>query len=134
MTAPATELERRPMAGRVGSPPCLQAGFRRNSCPIFTIGQPTLIVRKTPADRQGEGRARARHHDNTPHVENESDLRHDAHIDCPGHADYIKNMIAGASQMDGAILLVDGTEGAARQTIEHVLLARQVNVGHMVVS
>jgi elongation factor Tu len=70
---------------------------------------------------------------NTSHVEYESDCRHYAHIDCPGHADYIKNMITGASQMDGAILLVDGTEGAARQTIEHVLLARQVNVGHMVV-
>jgi len=69
---------------------------------------------------------------NTSHVEYESDRRHYAHIDCPGHADYIKNMITGASQMDGAILLVDGTEGAARQTIEHVLLARQVNVGHMV--
>jgi elongation factor Tu len=70
---------------------------------------------------------------NTSHVEYESNVRHYAHIDCPGHADYIKNMITGASQMDGAILLVDGTEGAARQTIEHVLLARQVNVGHMVV-
>jgi len=70
---------------------------------------------------------------NTSHVEYESDSRHYAHIDCPGHADYIKNMITGASQMDGAILLVDGTEGAARQTIEHVLLARQVNVGQMVV-
>ena len=70
---------------------------------------------------------------NTSHVEYESERRHYAHIDCPGHADYIKNMITGASQMDGAILLVDGTEGAARQTIEHVLLARQVNVGHMVV-
>jgi len=70
---------------------------------------------------------------NTSHVEYESDRRHYAHIDCPGHADYIKNMITGASQMDGAILLVDGTEGAARQTIEHVLLARQVNVGHMAV-
>jgi elongation factor Tu len=70
---------------------------------------------------------------NASHVEYESDRRHYAHIDCPGHADYIKNMITGASQMDGAILLVDGNEGAARQTIEHVLLARQVNVGHMVV-
>ena len=70
---------------------------------------------------------------NTSHVEYESERRHYAHIDCPGHADYIKNMITGASQMDGAILLVDGTEGAAKQTIEHVLLARQVNVGHMVV-
>ena len=55
---------------------------------------------------------------NTTHVEYESDKRHYAHIDCPGHADYIKNMITGASQMDAAILLVDGTEGAAKQTIE----------------
>lgn len=70
---------------------------------------------------------------NTSHVEYESELRHYAHIDCPGHADYVKNMIVGASQMDGAILLVDGTEGAARQTVEHVLLARQVDVRHIVV-
>ena len=70
---------------------------------------------------------------NTSHVEYESDSRHYAHIDCPGHADYIKNMITGASQMDGAILLVDGTEGAAKQTIEHILLARQVNVENLVV-
>lgn len=70
---------------------------------------------------------------NTTHVEYESEQRHYAHIDCPGHADYIKNMITGASQMDGAVLLVDGTEGAAKQTIEHILLARQVNVEHIIV-
>ena len=70
---------------------------------------------------------------NTSHVEYESETRTYAHIDCPGHADYVKNMITGASQMDGAILLIDGTEGAAKQTIEHVLLARQVNVANMVV-
>ncbi|MDB5469451.1 MAG: translation elongation factor Tu [Caulobacter sp.] len=70
---------------------------------------------------------------NTTHVEYESESRHYAHIDCPGHADYVKNMITGASQMDGAILLVDATKGAAKQTIEHVLLARQVGVRHMVV-
>jgi elongation factor Tu len=70
---------------------------------------------------------------NTSHVEYESEQRHYAHIDCPGHADYVKNMIVGASQMDGAILLVDGTEGAAKQTVEHVLLARQVAVRHIVV-
>ncbi|MEM8802845.1 MAG: GTP-binding protein, partial [Pseudomonadota bacterium] len=70
---------------------------------------------------------------NTSHVVYESDARVYAHIDCPGHADYVKNMITGASQMDGAILLVDGTEGAAKQTIEHILLARQVDVAHMVV-
>src|SRR3569623_1632823 len=70
---------------------------------------------------------------NTSHVEYESDVRHYAHIDCPGHADYVKNMITGASQMDGAILLVDATKGAAKQTVEHILLARQVNDRHMVV-
>lgn len=70
---------------------------------------------------------------NTSHVTYDSETRRYAHIDCPGHADYVKNMITGASQMDGAILLVDGTEGAAKQTIEHILLARQVNVEHMVV-
>jgi elongation factor Tu len=67
------------------------------------------------------------------HVEYESASRHYAHIDCPGHADYVKNMITGASQMDGAILLVDGSQGAERQTREHVLLARQVGVEHLVV-
>ena len=70
---------------------------------------------------------------NTSHVTYDSETRTYAHIDCPGHADYVKNMITGASQMDGAILLVDGTEGAAKQTIEHILLARQVNVDRMVV-
>jgi elongation factor Tu len=70
---------------------------------------------------------------NTSHVQYESEIRNYAHIDCPGHADYVKNMITGASQMDGAILLVDGTQGAAKQTIEHILLARQVNVETMVV-
>ncbi|MGB1277853.1 MAG: elongation factor Tu, partial [Nannocystaceae bacterium] len=67
------------------------------------------------------------------HVEYESNKRHYAHIDCPGHADYIKNMITGASQMDGAILLVDASQGPEKQTVEHILLARQVNVGQMVV-
>jgi len=67
------------------------------------------------------------------HVEYESEKRHYAHIDCPGHADYIKNMITGASQMDGAILLVDGSQGPQQQTREHILLAKQVGVGQMVV-
>ncbi|MCA9657963.1 MAG: elongation factor Tu [Myxococcales bacterium] len=67
------------------------------------------------------------------HVEYESERRHYAHIDCPGHADYIKNMITGASQMDGAILLVDASQGPEKQTVEHILLARQVNVGQMIV-
>jgi len=67
------------------------------------------------------------------HVEYESAARHYAHVDCPGHADFIKNMITGASQMDGAILLVDGSQGPQPQTREHVLLARQVGVDHLVV-
>ncbi|MCI2430416.1 elongation factor Tu [Candidatus Acetothermia bacterium] len=67
------------------------------------------------------------------HVEYESEKRHYAHIDCPGHADYVKNMITGAAQMDGAILVVDATEGPMPQTREHVLLARQVNVPFIVV-
>src|SRR5580700_11262791 len=70
---------------------------------------------------------------NLAHVEYESRLRHYAHIDCAGHADYVKNMITGASQMDGAILLVDGSQGPQEQTREHVLLARQVGVKHVVV-
>ncbi len=70
---------------------------------------------------------------NTAHVEYETDGRHYAHIDCPGHADYIKNMITGAAQMDGAILVVSATDGPMPQTREHILLARQVGVPHIVV-
>ena len=70
---------------------------------------------------------------NLAHVEYASAVRRYAHIDCPGHADYVKNMITGASQMDGAILLVDATQGSQDQTREHVLLARQVGVPHLVV-
>jgi len=69
----------------------------------------------------------------TAHVEYETDKRHYAHVDCPGHADYIKNMITGAAQMDGAILVVSAADGPQLQTREHVLLARQVNVPAMVV-
>ena len=69
----------------------------------------------------------------TSHVEYESENRHYAHIDCPGHADYIKNMITGASQMDGAIITVDGSQGPQQQTREHILLAKQVGVSHLVV-
>ena len=69
----------------------------------------------------------------TAHVEYESDKRHYAHVDCPGHADYIKNMITGAAQMDGAILVVGADDGAMPQTREHILLARQVGVPAMVV-
>jgi elongation factor Tu len=67
------------------------------------------------------------------HVEYETDNRHYAHVDCPGHADYVKNMITGAAQMDGAILVVAADDGPMPQTKEHILLARQVNVPHMVV-
>ena len=70
---------------------------------------------------------------NTRHLEYQSDKRHYAHIDCPGHADYIKNMITGAAQMDGAILVVAGTDGVMPQTREHLLLARQVGVPKIIV-
>ncbi|RMG61706.1 MAG: elongation factor Tu [Calditrichaeota bacterium] len=69
----------------------------------------------------------------TAHVEYETDKRHYAHVDCPGHADYVKNMITGAAQMDGAILVVSAADGPMPQTREHILLARQVNVPYIVV-
>src|SRR5919107_2734875 len=70
---------------------------------------------------------------NTAHVEYQTDARHYAHVDCPGHADYIKNMITGAAQMDGAILVVSAPDGPMPQTREHILLAKQVGVPAMVV-
>ena len=70
---------------------------------------------------------------NTAHVEYETDTRHYAHVDCPGHADYVKNMITGAAQMDGAILVIAATDGPMAQTKEHLLLARQVGVPYIVV-
>ncbi len=70
---------------------------------------------------------------NTAHVEYQTDKRHYAHVDCPGHADYVKNMITGAAQMDGAILVIAATDGPMAQTREHILLARQVGVPRMVV-
>src|SRR5438046_2412011 len=70
---------------------------------------------------------------NVAHLEYETDKRHYAHVDCPGHADYIKNMITGAAQMDGAILVVSAADGPMPQTREHILLSRQVGVPHMVV-
>ena len=70
---------------------------------------------------------------NTAHVEYETDARHYAHVDCPGHADYVKNMITGAAQMDGAILVIASTDGPMAQTKEHLLLARQVGVPYIVV-
>uniref|UniRef100_A0A1B6DD75 Elongation factor Tu n=1 Tax=Clastoptera arizonana TaxID=38151 RepID=A0A1B6DD75_9HEMI len=70
---------------------------------------------------------------NTSHVEYQTEKRHYAHVDCPGHADYVKNMVTGAAQMDGAILVVAATDGPMPQTREHILLARQVGVPHLVV-
>ena len=69
----------------------------------------------------------------TAHVEYETDNRHYAHVDCPGHADYVKNMITGAAQMDGAILVVNAADGPMPQTREHILLGRQVGIPAMVV-
>src|SRR6186713_329066 len=69
----------------------------------------------------------------TTHVEYSSDKRHYAHVDCPGHADYVKNMITGAAQMDGAILVVSAADGPMPQTREHILLAKQVGVPYIVV-
>src|SRR5436305_11716063 len=70
---------------------------------------------------------------NTAHIEYSSDKLHYAHVDCPGHADYVKNMITGAAHMDGAILVVSAVDGPMPQTREHILLARQVNVPAIVV-
>ena len=67
------------------------------------------------------------------HIEYQTDARHYAHVDCPGHADYVKNMITGAAQMDGAILVIAATDGPMAQTREHILLARQVGVPYIVV-
>ena len=70
---------------------------------------------------------------NTAHIEYNTETRHYAHVDCPGHADYVKNMITGAAQMDGAILVIAATDGPMAQTREHILLSRQVGVPRMVV-
>ncbi|WP_415836106.1 GTP-binding protein, partial [Rheinheimera salexigens] len=70
---------------------------------------------------------------NTSHVEYDTPARHYAHVDCPGHADYVKNMITGAAQMDGAILVVASTDGPMPQTREHILLSRQVGVPYIIV-
>ena len=82
-------------------------------------------------DKAPEERERGHHLDR--HVEYETDNRHYAHVDCPGHADYVKNMITGAAQMDGAILVVSAADGPMPQTKEHILLAAQVGVPTMVV-
>ena len=86
-------------------------------------------VSRLRSDRQGSRRARARDHDrHRARGVLETMTRHYAHVDCPGHADYVKNMITGAAQMDGAILVVSAADGPMPQTREHILLARQVNV------
>ncbi len=101
-----------------------------------TLGQEGLAVAKAYADIAKGGTVRDESRVVTissAHVEYESDNRHYAHVDCPGHADYVKNMITGAAQMDGAILVVAADDGPMPQTKEHVLLARQVNVPAIVV-
>nr|AIM52701.1 elongation factor EF1A [Ochromonas sp. CCMP1393] len=98
---------------------------------LSTLGGATL---KDYADIDAAPEERARGITiNTAHVEYETDFRHYAHVDCPGHADYVKNMITGAAQMDGAILVVSAADGAMPQTREHILLARQVGVKRLVV-
>ena len=98
---------------------------------LSTLGGATL---KNYADIDTAPEERARGITiNTAHVEYETDVRHYAHVDCPGHADYVKNMITGAAQMDGAILVVSAADGAMPQTREHILLARQVGVSKLVV-
>ena len=132
-----------------------KAKFERNKthCNIGTIGHVdhgkttlTAAITKTLHERLGTGQAVAFENiDKAPeerergitistaHVEYETEKRHYAHVDCPGHADYVKNMITGAAQMDGAILVVAATDGVMAQTREHILLSRQVGVPYIVV-
>ena len=98
----------------------------------LSLGQGAEFLAYDQIDNAPEERARGITI-NTRHVEYETANRHYAHVDCPGHADYVKNMITGAAQMDGAILVVAGTDGPLQQTREHVLLARQVGVPAIVV-
>ena len=98
---------------------------------LSTIGN-AVLKRYEDIDAAPEERARGITI-NTAHVEYETEVRHYAHVDCPGHADYVKNMITGAAQMDGAILVVSAADGAMPQTREHILLARQVGVQKLVV-
>lgn len=119
---------------------------------VGTIGHvdhgKTTLTAAITAIQAGKGKAQAQKYDeidkapeerergitiNTAHVEYETDNRHYAHVDCPGHADYVKNMITGAAQMDGAILVVSAADGPMPQTREHILLARQVGVPYIVV-
>ena len=99
---------------------------------FLSLGQGAEFLAYDQIDNAPEERARGITI-NTRHVEYETANRHYAHVDCPGHADYVKNMITGAAQMDGAILVVAGTDGPLQQTREHVLLARQVGVPAIVV-
>ena len=132
-----------------------KAKFERTKphCNIGTIGHVdhgkttlTAAITKTLHERLGTGEAVAFENiDKAPeerergitistaHVEYETEKRHYAHVDCPGHADYVKNMITGAAQMDAAILVVAATDGVMAQTKEHILLSRQVNVPYIVV-
>ena len=100
---------------------------------VLAKHNPKIPFRSLRFDRQCSGREGARITIATAHVEYETTNRHYAHVDCPGHADYVKNMITGAAQMDGAILVVAATDGPMPQTREHILLARQVGVPAMVV-
>ena len=96
----------------------------------------TLDTRKEPAERVMDSNELEKERGitiATAHIEYETENRHYAHVDCPGHADYVKNMITGAAQMDGAILVVNAADGPMPQTREHVLLARQVGVPAIVV-
>src|SRR6476469_5094084 len=99
----------------------------------LSLGDGTSIAKKyDEIDAAPEERARGITI-NTAHVEYETEKRHYAHVDCPGHADYVKNMITGAAQMDGAILVVSAADGPMPQTREHILLAKQVGVPDIVV-
>jgi len=100
----------------------------------MTLALGTDGVAKDYADIDGAPEERARGITiNTTHVEYETETRHYAHVDCPGHADYVKNMITGAAQMDGAILVCSAADGPMPQTREHILLSKQVGVPHIVV-
>src|SRR3712207_4683995 len=100
--------------------------------PRSTLFPYTTLFRSDQIDKAPEEKARGITI-NTAHVEYETEARHYAHVDCPGHADYVKNMVTGAAQMDGAILVVAATDGPMPQTREHILLARQVGVPQLVV-
>src|SRR5216683_1521420 len=116
-----------------------KAKFERNKphCNIGTIGHvdhgKTTLTAYDQIDKAPEEKARGITI-STAHVEYETANRHYAHVDCPGHADYVKNIITGAAQMDGAILVVSAADGPMPQTREHILLARQVGVPYIVVA